>query len=68
MPARGLSLLVVIPCLDEENTVGRIVANVPQDIEGVGSVEIVVIAVSIAPRVPAVMLECPTLIPGTSGS
>lgn len=37
------SLLVVIPCLNEENTVGRVVDGVPREIPGVGSVDVVVI-------------------------
>jgi len=36
-------LLVVIPCLDEAPTVGRVVADVPRDIPGIGRVDIVVI-------------------------
>jgi len=37
------SLLVVIPCLNEENTVATVVSKVPDTIEGVGQVEILVI-------------------------
>ncbi len=40
---RGLSLLVVIPCLNEEPTIGRVVAGVPREMPGVGRVEILVI-------------------------
>ena len=40
---RGLFLLVVIPCLNEEPTVGRVVAGVPRDIPGIGRIEILVI-------------------------
>lgn len=40
---RGMFLLVVIPCLDEENTVGWVVSNIPRDMEGIGKVEVVVI-------------------------
>ena len=40
---RAFSLLVVIPCLNEEPTVGRVVAGVPRDIPGIGRIEILVI-------------------------
>ena len=40
---RGLFLVVVIPCLNEEPTVARVVAGVPRDIPGIGRTEIVVI-------------------------
>ena len=36
-------MLVVIPCLDEEPTVGRVVAGVPRDIPGIGRLEVIVI-------------------------
>lgn len=39
---RDLSLLVVIPCLNEEPTVGHVVAGVPRDIPGIGRIEILV--------------------------
>lgn len=38
----GPFLLVVIPCLNEENTVGWVVGNIPRDIEGIGKVEVLV--------------------------
>jgi glycosyltransferase involved in cell wall biosynthesis len=38
----GAFLLVVVPCLNEENTVGWVVANIPRDIEGIGKVEVLV--------------------------
>lgn len=38
----GPFLLVVVPCLNEENTVGGVVANIPRDIEGIGKVEVLV--------------------------
>ena len=38
----GPFLLVVVPCLNEENTVGWVVANIPRDIEGIGKVEVLV--------------------------
>ena len=41
--AHPLSLLVTIPALDEEKTVGDIVRRVPRGIPGVGSVEVVVV-------------------------
>lgn len=37
-----LFLLVAIPCLNEENTVGRVVSGVPREIKGIGKVEVVV--------------------------
>jgi len=40
---RGISILVAIPCLNEEPTVGRVVAGVPRVIAGVSLIEIVVI-------------------------
>jgi glycosyltransferase involved in cell wall biosynthesis len=39
----GLRLLVMIPALDEEDTVADVVRGVPNEIPGVGSVEVVVI-------------------------
>jgi glycosyltransferase involved in cell wall biosynthesis len=36
-------LLVIVPCLDEENTVADVVRNVPTAIPGIGRVEVVVI-------------------------
>ncbi len=36
-------LLVVIPCLDEAPTVGRVVAGVPRDIVGISRIEVLVI-------------------------
>lgn len=36
-------LLVIVPCLDEENTVGDVVRNVPTEIPGVGRTEVIVI-------------------------
>jgi len=41
--SEALRLLVVIPCLDEAPTVGRVVANVPRDIPGIARVDVVVI-------------------------
>ena len=38
----GLHLVVVIPCLNEDQTVGRVASGVPRDIEGIRSVEILV--------------------------
>jgi len=38
----GLSLMIAIPCLDEAQTVARVIAGVPQTIEGIGRIEIVV--------------------------
>lgn len=42
-PNQGLFLLVVIPCLNEENTVGSVVARVPREIDGIGKIEVLVI-------------------------
>lgn len=39
---QGLSLLVVVPCLNEENTVGWVVSNIPRDIDGIASVDVLV--------------------------
>jgi len=39
---RGLFLLVVIPCLNEENTVGWVVENIPTSIEGIEKIEVLV--------------------------
>jgi len=39
----GLRLLVVIPALDEQDTVGDVVRGVPAEIPGIDSVEIVVV-------------------------
>ena len=41
-PKKGLSLLVVIPCLNEAATVARVVRGVPRDIPGIGRVQILV--------------------------
>lgn len=41
--AQGLKLLVTIPALDEERTVGDVIRAVPREIPGVRSVEIVVV-------------------------
>lgn len=40
---RGRYLLVIVPCLDEENTVGDVVRSVPAAIPGVDRIEVVVI-------------------------
>ena len=39
---RGRFLLVVIPCLNEENTVGRVVSAIPRTIDGIERVEVLV--------------------------
>ncbi len=39
----GLKLVVLIPCLDEEATVGRVVAAVPRSLPGIREVEVVVL-------------------------
>ena len=38
----GIHLVVVIPCLNEEMTISTVVAGVPQDVEGIDSIEILV--------------------------
>ena len=40
--ADGLRVLVVIPCLDEEKTVVRVVEAIPREMPGVDEVEVVV--------------------------
>jgi len=35
-------LLVAIPCLNEEQTVARVIGDIPRDIDGIGRVEVVV--------------------------
>ncbi len=42
-PARALRLLVVVPALDEETTIGEVVRAIPRQIPGVNSIEVVVI-------------------------
>ena len=42
-PSRGLSLLVVIPALDEEGTVGSVIRGIPRDLPGVAGVEVLVV-------------------------
>jgi glycosyltransferase involved in cell wall biosynthesis len=39
----GLSLLISIPCLNEEQTVGRIVNEIPRHIPGIDRIDVVVI-------------------------
>ncbi|MDH4048922.1 MAG: glycosyltransferase family 2 protein [Gammaproteobacteria bacterium] len=39
----GLFLLAVVPCLNEENTVGWVVSNIPRSIEGIARVEVLVL-------------------------
>lgn len=39
---RKLSVMVTIPCLNEENTVGTVVAGVPKTVPGVGSIDVIV--------------------------
>ena len=40
---KALSLLVIVPCLNEEQTVHRVVSEVPREIEGIGKIEVCVI-------------------------
>ena len=37
------SALVVIPCLNEEQTVGRVIKNIPKNIPGISSIQVLVI-------------------------
>ena len=39
---RPLRLVVMVPCLDEENTVAEVVGAVPDELPGVGSIEVLV--------------------------
>jgi glycosyltransferase involved in cell wall biosynthesis len=39
----GLSLLVVLPALDEAPTIGRVIRGIPREIRGVASVEVLVV-------------------------
>jgi glycosyltransferase involved in cell wall biosynthesis len=39
---RKSSLIVVVPCLNEENTVGSVVSRVPRNIENIDKVEVIV--------------------------
>jgi glycosyltransferase involved in cell wall biosynthesis len=39
----GPSLVVLIPALNEQETIGRVVAEIPRRLRGVGSVEVIVI-------------------------
>jgi glycosyltransferase involved in cell wall biosynthesis len=39
----GLFLLIVIPALNEERTIGQVIRRVPRDIAGVGPVEVLVV-------------------------
>ena len=41
--ARPLKLVVMVPCLDEENTVAEVVGGVPDELPGVGSIEVLVL-------------------------
>jgi glycosyltransferase involved in cell wall biosynthesis len=41
--AAGLSLLVVIPALNEERTVGQVIRHVPRDIAGIDRVDVLVV-------------------------
>ncbi len=43
LPARALKLVVLVPCLNEEQTVAEVVGAVPRELPGVGSVEVVVL-------------------------
>ncbi len=42
-PTRAPALLVVIPCLNEEHTVARVVRGIPQKISGFGPIQVLVI-------------------------
>jgi len=38
-----MHLVIIIPCLNEEKTIGRVITDIPQKIEGVSDIEVVVI-------------------------
>ena len=40
---RGLFLLAVVPCLNEEKTIASVVSGIPRDIAGIGKVEVLVL-------------------------
>ena len=42
-PASGLALLVMIPALDEERTVGDVIRGIPRDLPGIDRVDVVVV-------------------------
>jgi glycosyltransferase involved in cell wall biosynthesis len=42
-PERVKTLLVVIPCLNEETTIGHVVSGIPRNIPGIGRVQVLVI-------------------------
>jgi glycosyltransferase involved in cell wall biosynthesis len=39
---RDMSLLVVVPCLNEENTIARVVSEIPKNIHGIDKIEVLV--------------------------
>ena len=41
--AEGLRLLVAIPALNEEETIGSVIRGIPREIPGVGSIEVLVV-------------------------
>lgn len=41
-PVAGLSLLVVVPCLNEENTIASVVSGVPPSIPGIAKIRVLV--------------------------
>jgi glycosyltransferase involved in cell wall biosynthesis len=41
--AEALKLVVMVPCLDEEKTVGEVVARVPREIPGIAEIRVLVI-------------------------
>jgi len=42
-PARGPQLVIIIPALNEEQTIGQIIRRIPRELEGVDRVEVVVV-------------------------
>lgn len=40
---RGVFLLVVVPCLNEEQTVARVISGIPEQIDGVDRIEVLVV-------------------------
>jgi glycosyltransferase involved in cell wall biosynthesis len=43
LPARGLKLVIQVPCYNEEETLARVLEDMPSQIDGIGSIEIQVI-------------------------
>src|SRR5262245_37754782 len=57
MEKRDLKLIVQIPCLDEETTLGEVIRDIPRVVEGVDDVNILVIDDGSADRTSEVAAE-----------